>query len=97
MLVLSLLVDCPRVPPESLEAACRLVLSRRDGGKPHMALTCPDSHLKKKYGASLVIQWLRLTFQCRGMQVQSLVKKLRSHKPWGQKKKTKAKHKKGIL
>ena len=50
MLVLSLLVDCPRAPPEFLEAACRLVLSRTDRGKPHMALMCPDSHLKKSMG-----------------------------------------------
>ena len=36
-------------------------------------------------GTSLVIQWLRLHHSMRQMWVQSLVGKLRSHVPWGQK------------
>ena len=31
---------------------------------------------------SLVVQGLRLCFQCRGMPVQSLVGELGSHMPW---------------
>ena len=62
------------------------MLSRRDRFKPHMALMCHDSHLKKKYGTSLTIQWLRPHLPMHEDAVQSLVRKLRSHKPWGQKK-----------
>ena len=42
-------------------------------------------------GTSLVVQWLRLHFPIQGVQVQSLVGELRSHKPLGQKAKTKQK------
>ena len=42
-------------------------------------------------GTSLVVQWLRLHFTIEGVQVQSLVGELRSHKPLGQKAKTKQK------
>ena len=38
-------------------------------------------------GTSLGVQWLRLHLPMHGMQVQSLVGQLRSHMPWGQKKK----------
>jgi len=38
-----------------------------------------------------VVQWLRLHFPIQGVQVQSLVGELRSHKPLGQKAKTKQK------
>ena len=39
-------------------------------------------------GTSLVIQWLRLHHSMRQMWVQSLVGKLRSHMPHGQKPET---------
>ena len=42
-------------------------------------------------GTSLEVQWLRLCLPMQGVKVQSLVGKLRSHMPWGQKKKTKDK------
>ena len=38
-----------------------------------------------------MVQWLRLHFPIQGVQVQSLVGELRSHKPLGQKAKTKQK------
>ena len=34
-------------------------------------------------GTSLVVQWLRIHLPMQGTWVQSLVKKLRSHMPWG--------------
>ena len=37
---------------------------------------------------SLAVQWLRLRLPMQGVQVQSLVKELRSHMPLGQKTKT---------
>ena len=36
---------------------------------------------------SLVVQWLRLHSQCRGVDIQFLVRELRSHKQQGQKNK----------
>ena len=42
------------------------MLSRRDRCKTHMALMCPNSHLKKKDGTSLVSQWLRLHLPMQG-------------------------------
>ena len=38
----------------------------------------------KSYQTSLVVQWLRLCFPVQGVQVRSLVRKLRSHTPCGQ-------------
>ena len=37
---------------------------------------------------SLVVQWLRLHSHCRGVDIQFLVRELRSHKQQGQKKKS---------
>ena len=37
-------------------------------------------------GTSLVVQWLGLHLPKQGMQVQTLLRELRSHKPHGQKK-----------
>ena len=34
-------------------------------------------------GTSLTIQWLELSTSNAGVQVQSLVRELRSHMPWG--------------
>ena len=34
---------------------------------------------------SLIVQWLKLPIQMQGLQVQSLVRELRSHMPCGQK------------
>ena len=39
-------------------------------------------------GTSLMVQWLRFHPPMQGVQVQSLVRKLRSHMPWDQKTKT---------
>ena len=41
--------------------------------------------IKRKEGTSLVLQWLRLRLPVKTMQVQSLVRELRSHLPYGQK------------
>ena len=41
--------------------------------------------IRPNSGTSLVVQWLRLHHSTWWMQVQSLVGKLRSHMPWGQK------------
>ena len=38
----------------------------------------------KSFQTSLVVQWLRLCFPVQGVQVRSLVRKLRSHTPCGQ-------------
>ena len=35
----------------------------------------------QEFGTSLVVQWLKIHFSMQGTQVQSLVKKLRSHIP----------------
>ena len=40
-------------------------------------------------GTSLAVQWLRLCLPMQGVQVRSLLQKLRSHMPRGQKNKTK--------
>ena len=54
----------------------------------HMYWTC-DFHittdLKVFWGTSLVVQWLRLYLPVLGVQIQSLVRELRSHMPHGQK------------
>ena len=34
-------------------------------------------------GTSLVVQWLRIHLAMQGLEVQSLVEELRSHKPGG--------------
>ena len=56
----------------------------------HMYWTC-DFHittdLKVFWGTSLVVQWLRLYLPVLGVQIQSLVRELRSHMPHGQKRK----------
>ena len=49
------------------------------------------------YGTSLVVHWLGLYLLLQGMQVQSLVRELRSHMPCDQKKKNKTKHKIGAM
>ena len=43
----------------------------------------------KEIGTSLVVQWLRLCFHCRGTWVLSLVGELRPHRPHGTAKKKK--------
>ena len=45
--------------------------------------------MKGGQGASLAVQWLGLHLPTQGVQVQTLVSKLRSHMSHGQKKKTK--------
>ena len=45
--------------------------------------------LKIFWGTSLVVQWLRLRLPVLGVQIQSLVRELRSHMPPDQKKKKK--------
>ena len=37
---------------------------------------------------SLIVQWLRLFLSMQGVQVQSLVRELKSHMPYSQKAKT---------
>ena len=51
------------------------------------ALDHPVWHLLPDctYGTSLVVQWLRFCLPMQGLQVQSLVRELRSHMPCGQK------------
>ena len=44
---------------------------------------------KRIFGALLVVQWLRFHLPMQGEQVRSLVRELRSHRPQGQKTKTK--------
>ena len=48
--------------------------------------------MKGGQGASLAVQWLGLHLPTQGVQVQTLVRKLRSHMSHGQKKKN-PKHK----
>lgn len=43
---------------------------------------------KAFYGTSLVIQWFRCCLPIRGMQIQSLVREVRSHMPASQKTQT---------
>ena len=61
---------------------------------PHLILMSQRSHLlnaishgtwgfnKWILGSSLMVQWLKLLFQCRGVRVWYLVRVLRSHMPW---------------
>lgn len=44
-------------------------------------------HLRKTIEASLAVQWLRLGLPIQAVQIWSLVRRLRSHKPHSQKKK----------
>ena len=54
--------------------------------------------MKGGQGASLAVQWLGLHLPTQGVQVQTLVSKLRSHMSHGQKKKKKnPKHKKEAI
>ena len=41
------------------------------------------SLLKITLGTSLVLQWLKICLPMQGMRVESLVRELRSHMPWG--------------
>ena len=50
------------------------------------SLSYCDKFLNKFPEISLAVQWLRLHFPVEGVQVQSLVRELRSHMPLGQKK-----------
>ena len=42
-----------------------------------------DHNGKEYEGTSLVVQWLRICLPMQGIQVQSVVRELRSHTPWG--------------
>ena len=48
-------------------------------------------------GTSLVVQWLRLCLPVQGVQVRSLVRKLRSHMPLSEKKNNKTHETEAIL
>ena len=50
-----------------------------DGSAAH-ATECRDT---VGLGTSLAVQWLRIHLAVQGMWVQSLVRELRSHMPWG--------------
>ena len=48
-----------------------------------LAFCVSEWHRKMPTGTSLVVEWLRLLLPMQGTQVPSLVRKLRSHMPWG--------------
>ena len=51
---------------------------------PWPCLQAGDSLIRKcTVGTSLVVQWLRICLSMQGTQIRSLVRKLRSHMPWG--------------
>ena len=51
----------------------------------------------KTFGTSLAVQWLRLHLPMQGVPIRSLVRELRSHKSWDQKKHPKYKETEAIL
>ena len=64
---------------------------QRQGSGPSGKSDSQTSHLNITWGlvrnedfseTSLVVQWLRIHLAMEGTQVQSLVRELRSHRPW---------------
>ena len=53
-----------------------------------MSMSWEEHKSRSQAGTSLAVQWLRLCLPMQGLWVRSLVGKLRSHMPCGQKPKT---------
>ena len=65
--------NLPRLNQEEIENMNRLITSTE--------IETVIKNLPK--GTTLVVQWLRICLPMQGTWVQSLVRELRSHMPWG--------------